>query len=221
MSEKKSLPLDELSSSGEGYIMLFHFQPEFVEKNGFLFEHLKGNFIGGFGLIFVVNHKQSPVGEFQEIIFIPGQFKLQDKEFYSMTKVFTSTPESAEYRKSNWGIPAEAVHFNWEFFDDNSQKINVFKNEKESVSFSFKSYSPGFPISTRFIPNTNFAQVLEDKIFHTNIIGSGKAKFASLKEFSVHPSFFVDIQGIKHWATVRVDDFNLKFSESVIEKLAD
>lgn len=220
MTEKNTKYPAPWNLSGEGYIMLFHFSREFVEKNGFLFDALKGKFMGGFGLVILADYKKSDIGPYRELLFIPGQFKMGVKDYYSITKVFTSTEESLESGKANWGIQKELAHFEIENLEDSTQKFSLTKDSEEIASFVFKSYNPKFPLSTRFIPNTGFAQIFENKLFVNKIMGTGKAKFASLKDFSVNPSFFVDTKGIKLWATVRVDEFNMQFCEGMVEEFS-
>lgn len=219
MTKKNIEKATSYSFLGEGYFMLFHFTRKFVEKNGFLSDPLKGKFNGGFGMILYADYKQSDVGSYRALIFIPGQFKIGEKEFYSMTKVFVSSKEALEVGKNNWGITKELADFDVEDIDENTQKISVSKNSDEIVSFTFKSYNPTFPLSTKFIPNTYFSQIVDNKIYNNEFTGRGKAKFASLKDFSVNPSLFIDTTTIKHWATVRVDNFKLEFLESIMEEM--
>ncbi|ESK93309.1 hypothetical protein Moror_14515 [Moniliophthora roreri MCA 2997] len=71
-------------------------------------------FVGGPGLIMVVQYDDSPVGPYDELVYVPGRFKHKDgTEALRITRVYVSTRESTENGRRNWNIPKEVAKFKY------------------------------------------------------------------------------------------------------------
>jgi len=72
-----------------------------------------GEFIGGPGVMQIVSYSGSPVGPYDELIYIPGRWKYKDGcAAFRITRIYVSTKESTENGRRNWNIPKQVANFN-------------------------------------------------------------------------------------------------------------
>ena len=56
---------------GKGYIFLYRFKKDFVERSGNIPEYLKDSFIGGFGSVMLVDYESSEAGPYGNFFSSP------------------------------------------------------------------------------------------------------------------------------------------------------
>ena len=78
--------------TGDGYIILYRFQREFVEQNGFVSPEMLSCYKGGFGLIMLVNYSSSTAGPYQELLFMGADLFIKGKH----------TSPSLKYTSLQW-----------------------------------------------------------------------------------------------------------------------
>ncbi|CAK5274820.1 unnamed protein product [Mycena citricolor] len=85
-----------------------------------------GEFIGGLGSVMVVSYAESPVGPYNELIYIPGRFKYSDgSKSFRITRIYVSTKESTLNGRRNWNIPKLTADFVIDTSADGSTDIAV------------------------------------------------------------------------------------------------
>ncbi|TFK38138.1 hypothetical protein BDQ12DRAFT_723499 [Crucibulum laeve] len=73
-----------------------------------------GEFTAGMGLIQVISYTESPVGPYDELLYIPGMWKYADgKTGYRITRIYVSTKESTKNGRRNWNIPKQVANFDY------------------------------------------------------------------------------------------------------------
>jgi Acetoacetate decarboxylase (ADC) len=195
--------------SGNGHILVYRFSKEFINKNGHLQDYQKGNFKGIVGTIMLVDYQVSPVGPYQELLIVPGIFNINDKNRFSISKIYVSSQDSVYNGIENWGIPKEFADFK-KTVNGQSENIevsiqgNVFF-KAEIVKKSFK-----FPISTAIFP-LKLVQKLRNKLILTNSTAKGKAMFSRLQNIEVNQEFFPDVSDLKPILTLSVENFKMTF----------
>lgn len=219
MPENHSLILDKkfvLKSpapwrlKGEGILLIFKFKQDWVEHKGNLPKHLRGKFKGGLGLILLVNYKETPVGPFREVLFIPGKFRKTKKQ--AITRILTDTEASAQNGRANWGIPKETLPIEWET-RQNHDTVNVTKDGASIFSAEFESGGISIPFSTAFFP-LRLCQTWNKLKYFTRLSGSGWGKLAKVKHLDLNPEYFPDIRGIAPILAMKVSPFLMRFPES-------
>ena len=110
---------------GKGYIFLYRFKKDFVERSGNIPEYLKDSFIGGFGSVMLVDYESSEAGPYGELLFIPGKFRFNGRKLDTISKIYVSTMESVVNGRANWGIPKEKADFSFEKSGDDEEKAIV------------------------------------------------------------------------------------------------
>ena len=88
---------------GNGYIFIYHFPKEFVEKFGFLADYQRLSFKGDFvGTVMLVDYETSAVGPYQELLFVPGRMTFNKKKLFSISKIYVSSDDSVWNGNENW-----------------------------------------------------------------------------------------------------------------------
>ncbi|WP_448528634.1 acetoacetate decarboxylase family protein [Raineya sp.] len=206
------------SLHGKGYILLYRFEKEFVEKNGFLPEGLLGKFRGIVGSVMLVDYSDSPVGAYQELLFIPGLFQFKQRKAFHISKIYVSTYDSVYNGIENWGIPKELADFRWEKAEKGFERFVVEKQGRNFFSAELKAFGIPFYINTAWLP-FHFYQWRRGTLLHTTPQGKGWAKLCKVQNIQVHSDLFPDISKQKLLAAISVPHFTMNFPEPKQEML--
>ncbi|MDA1267481.1 MAG: acetoacetate decarboxylase family protein [Bacteroidetes bacterium] len=193
--------------NGEGILLLYRFKKSWVESKSNLPEHLQGQFKGGFGYVMLVDYSSSPVGPYQELLFIPGQFG--ENKFQSITRIFVNSEASTDQGRKNWGIPKETASFCWEK-EKGKDRIEVELEGKTILDTEITHGGISFPISTALLP-LRLKQMLDGKTWVTLPKGSGWGKLARVQRMRVDPQLFPDLEGIQPLLALKVNPFTIHF----------
>jgi hypothetical protein len=193
--------------SGEGIILIFKFNKNWVETSGLLPSHLQGKFRGGLGYVMLVNYENSPVGPYHELLIIPGKFRKSKKQ--AITKIYVDSEASTQNGRANWGIPKETLPFSWR--KEANRDIIELKSGGQSI-FSAEISHGGlsFPVTTSLLP-ISLCQTWNKTKYYTKPNGFGWGKLAKVEKLDLNPDFFPDIRGIKPLLAVKVNPFKIKF----------
>lgn len=203
---------------GNGYIFIYHFPKEFVEKLGFLADYQRVSYKPDFvGTVMLVDYATSPVGPYQELLFVPGRLSFDKKKLFSISKIYVSSKDSVENGIANWGIPKELADFKITKPTEKEAIIEVSLSGKTFFKVHLKGGNISFPISTKLFP-LKLAQQLHNDLLVTNSPAKGKATFAKMLDIEVDSQFFPDISQVKPLAILAVKDFEMTFPEPVVLK---
>ena len=192
---------------GEGIMLLYRFKKSWVESKSNLPTQLQGQFKGGFGYVMLVDYSSSPVGPYQELLFIPGQFG--ENKFQSITRILVSSEASTDQGRKNWGIPKETASFRWEK-EKGKDRIQVELDGKKILDTEISHGGISFPISTALLP-LRLKQTLDEKTYLTLPKGSGWGKLARVRRMKVDPQLFPDLEGIQPLVALKVNPFTIHF----------
>ena len=192
---------------GEGIMLLYRFKKSWVESKANLPDHVQGEFKGGFGYVMLVDYSSSPVGPYQELLFIPGQFG--EKKFQSITRILVSSEASTDQGRKNWGIPKETANFRWEK-EKGKEHIVVELDGKKIIDTEISHGGISFPISTSLLP-LRLIQTLDGKTQMTLPKGRGWGKLARVQRMEVDPQLFPDLNGIHPLVALKVNPFTIDF----------
>ncbi|GAB4126542.1 MAG: hypothetical protein OHK0045_01340 [Raineya sp.] len=196
---------------GKGYILLYRFSKEFVERQGFLTNfHKQYEFRGIIGAVMLVDYGSSPVGGYQEILFVPGMFRFAQTTAFNISKIYVSTYESVYNGIKNWGIPKELATFSLEKQSNGFERFEVFRDGKNFFRADLKSFGLPVYVNTAWFP-FRFYQPLGEQVLLTKPHGKGWAKFCKAKNIQVNASFFPDISTQKLLAAMLVPHFTMSF----------
>ncbi|OBZ73854.1 hypothetical protein A0H81_05844 [Grifola frondosa] len=104
----------------------------------------EGAFRGGIGLVMILRYTDSPIGPYDELVIIPGEFtNPSGSHRYRITRIYVSTLSSVYNGRRNWNIPKELAKFTFTS-SPNDPRITELR------VFSATSYSPVVYSSTPF-----------------------------------------------------------------------
>lgn len=171
--------------------------------------------VSGIGGMIIAQYDQSPVGPYNELLYIPGRQKLADRSGFFISKIYVDSMASVKNGRANWGIPKEYADIAIENLDEKQVSIKASQENKNLFSAVMKSKGPSFPISTSLIP-IPLIQSLDDKQFYTKFKGSGTAKWSNIAIEKCDSSFFEDISKHRSLGGLSVNPFNLTFPLTTI-----
>lgn len=198
------------SLEGNAWAMLYHFPHSFVSRWGFLEEYQHQSYRGWLGAVILADYKHSNVGPYQELIFIPGLFKLGGTWAFSISKIWVSSEASLQNGRRNWGIPKELANFTFTN-SPSGTKLKVQKGESLFFEASLKSNGPSVPFSSRFLPLVRLVQEWEHQRLGCKPRASGKLKLASLENAWADEKYFPPLQHLTPLTCLSVSTLEMQF----------
>jgi hypothetical protein len=198
--------------TGNGYIFIFNFPRQFVENYGFIPDYLKGKYRGGLGTVMLVDYHTSPVGPYQEALFVPGLFEHERRKLYSITKIYVSSIESVLDGQDNWGIPKELANFAITPLSNTVERFRMAHEQRTFIDVTLKSQSLQVPVNMRWLPvRPGLIQHYQGKDIITRPLGKGRVGLTKLEDSCVDPIGFPDFSQHKPLMAVRATNFTLEF----------
>jgi hypothetical protein len=201
--------------NGEGIILTYSFNKNWILENGFVPAHLHYKFKGGLSFVMIADYKESDCGPYQELVFIPGLFNIEGKYQLMITKTYVNSEESKVAGRSNWGIPKELAELNWKK-DGSTVLFNAKINDNKFFETQIQSNSIAFPVNNTLIP-FKFYQELEENSFLFQPKGRGRATSAKVKGTRSVQTKFPDLSNGKYINCLHIKNFNLSLPKSEIK----
>jgi hypothetical protein len=197
---------------GCGYIFLYKFDEEFVRLETFLPEVLKNNYCGGLGAVIYLNYAESPVGAFEELLFIPGKFCYRGEKNHFISRAYTSTESAIKEGFEKWHLKKEKATFSHEKLQNHTENITAYVNEDDFASFELKTGK--FKIRMNTIKRLKFSlmQLHDDVPVKIDYSGRLTAKFSKLESIKIRPAFFPDIAKFTPLGIFKLQNLVLRFS---------
>jgi hypothetical protein len=203
--------------TGNGYIFLYRFPKKIIQKNGFLSDYQHLSYKGLVGSMMLVDYHTTPVGPYQELLFIPGLFEMMGKNTFSISKIYVSDQNSVWNGIENWGIPKERSDFEIQSIDERTEKFAVLLNEEPFFEATIRRGNFSFPLTTKLFPLRITQQLRGDWVL-TKPTAKGKAYFGKLTDVKVNSTLFPDIAPFKPFGVLVVKDFQMVFPVAEFRK---
>ena len=192
---------------GEGYIFPLKSTREQALRCGFLPPSERESFVGGWGAWMVVRYRESPVGPYDELLYIPGCSRRGWRLTWQITKIYVSTQASARAGIRNWGIPKEVAPFH---FTDESGALRVRVGDDAEPFFAatLRVHGPVFPIVSLGTPpslrqpvrewpptDTQLPKIREGEWLRLPALGLGWgwSRLVALSDVQADPAQFPDV----------------------------
>jgi hypothetical protein len=203
--------------TGSGFVLLYRFPAGFINQYGQMADYQLNGFKGLIGAVMLVDYKASDVGPYQELLFIPGMFKLANKWAFSISKIYVSTYESLWNGVENWGIPKELADFQISY--NGSETIfETGLNQKTFFKAAINDFGMKFPISTQYLPTVKIVQQWKSGLLQTSPQAKGSVRFCKLMEIKADPLFFPPLDHVKPLLCLSIKDFSMIFPVARILK---
>ena len=165
------------SLRGRGHIFLYRFSQAFIDQPGLMPAALRSSFEGGLGALMLVSYTHSDCGPYQELLLIPGNFRMQGKLRRSITQIVVSTEASVVNGRKNWGIPKQEASFVVDRAADGSESW-IVRGDGRAIfqgRVQTRGWVPALPVHSALIPNT-IAQSWQNELFVTKVSARGWGK---------------------------------------------
>jgi hypothetical protein len=196
---------------GSGYIFLLKCDRQTNLEDANIPTALRDGFLGGLSLVMLVDYTSSPVGPYNELLYIPGRFKFANGRCdRSITRIYVDSEPSLVGGRENWGIPKDLAHFT---FHEGRTDITVKVGEVDAARFAVKPFGPSLPFSTGLLPIglRTLSQLWEGKVFNFALSGKGRTRLASFAPEHFAPHLFPDLKKRRVLTGVYVEGFDLQF----------
>lgn len=190
---------------GRGFTLMYKFSKKFIQNCQAIPAEIRESFQGGLGYLMLVDYTQTPVGPYQEILFIPGKVNAGKGKKQVISNIFVSTMKSVISGRANWGIPKDLATFDWQ-----KNKLSIQYQEQSLFKATFEKRWLIFPISTSLLP-IQLHQQLDGKDFLVNPKGMGIGRLAKVKSMEINADLFPDIASQKPLMSIYVEPFELTF----------
>lgn len=197
---------------GTGYIFLCRFPAEFVERYAGLSGMTASGFKGGLGTLMVVDYAESDAGPYQELLFIPGRFKLAGQGCFHIPKIYVSSEASIVNGRRNWAIPKEQADF--EFVQNGREEsVHFSRNGVAGGHLRIKTLPIKMPITTALLPAglRTFIQPSDSGLLKTVVRAHGMAQAIRVQEINFTEAFFPPVQPEHILLGVKVPVFHMTF----------
>ncbi|MCB0550022.1 MAG: acetoacetate decarboxylase family protein [Phaeodactylibacter sp.] len=203
------------SLRGEGAMLFYRLPEAFAREHGGIPENLASSFQGIVSCVMLVDYRNSPVGPYRELLFIPGLFGTERGRRFSITRIFVDSQESMEWGRRNWAIPKDMAEFHWKRTGPYADEVRINREEEPMLEASIKGMGPRFPISTALIP-LRIHQELDGRVVETSPRGKGMGQWARVPHLRVLSDAFPDISSYRPFAALRVSGFQMTFPEGIV-----
>lgn len=196
--------------TGDGFIWLFRFSRAFVEREGVMASWQRARLASALGAMMLVDYRQTNVGPYRELLFIPGRFSIGGRRTFSISKIYVSTEASVRGGVENWGIPKEIASFTRERRSDGSESFSAARDGRMFFSAELAPFGPRFPISSSLVPLT-VAQAQRGDLLITRPTAQGRARLCRVRALRIDGARFPDVSRLRPIAVIAVSGFRMNF----------
>lgn len=194
--------------TGSAYALFYRFSDAYIYDRVSLPPELSGMFVGGLGVIALVDYATSPVGPYRELLFAPGQFAYGRKKRHTVTHIYVSTQASVDSGRANWGLPKQLADFTVESRDG----VDRWTVRRDGQRLFEGRFQPGhltvpFP---GWLYRPRLMQPWLDRLYETRIKGSGRLQLAELEE-PITGGEFPNVGAARPIGVVHLSRFKLTF----------
>lgn len=195
--------------TGSAYALFYRFSDAYVYDRVALPPELSGMFVGGLGVLALVDYATSPVGPYRELVFSPGQFAYGRRKRHTITHIYVSSQASVDSGRANWGLPKLLADFT---IARSGSDVDHWRVERDGQRLFEGRFHPGrlalpFP---GWLYRPRLTQPWEDTVYETRFKVSGKLQTCELEQ-PVTGGEFPDIGASRPIGVVHFPAFRLTF----------
>lgn len=168
----------------------------------------------------LVNYKDSPVGPYHELLFIPGTFAFQGGRYPSISRILVSTQASVDNGRRNWGIPKDRCDFRVEAQEQGVVVTELLRDDKTPFArLRLQGWGRTVPVAT-WLPRRlkALAQLWQGRQFVLSPSASGRMRMARVLDWQFDATEFPDLARGRCLMALEIPDFRMTFPEPEISR---
>lgn len=203
----------------QGYILVLRWPRERADADPFTPPELRDRRVGSFAYVMFLDYSHSPVGPYQELLFIPGGFRDDDRTCYTITRIYVSSADSVDSGRHNWGIPKEQASFDVAYGEDRIDRVTMRVGDREAARFTFKHMPVGFPLYAGLVPQgmRTLRHTLDGHRYTIAPTATSPLRFASVRQAEIDGALFPSFGPSDVLAAVKATRVNMTFPVASIE----
>ncbi len=201
---------------GRGLIVLARMPAALLDQHNFLPDTLKGSRRGQLGAMMFVDYASSPVGPYQELLFVPGTVLFGQRRCRTISRIFVSTMESVVNGRRNWGIPKDLCQFKVQENPDSGViSVDISLDNQRIGEFAYSSGKLSLPVTSALCPKSllTLGQRWEQQDYFYTPAARGSVSRAQIQHMHFNQEFFPDITRGSMQLALAVPKFEMVFSE--------
>jgi hypothetical protein len=201
---------------GSGYVFIFLGRDRSLDGEG----PPGFDFVGGLGVVMLLDYTESDAGPYRELLFVPGSFQRRrgGGRFYSVTRIYVSSMASVTNGRRNWAIPKELAKFEIGR-DGRDEHVRVTSGGRPFFEARISRSSLALPMTGALIPASRrtLCQHRDGNLFFTAPTGSGRVTLARIRHATIDERMFPDFRRFGPLLSLHVGDLRLRFPVAVVE----
>jgi hypothetical protein len=197
---------------GDAYILLTTSEREVNVADAGIDSALEGIYNNLFNAMVVADYRESPIGPFRELLYIPGRFRFGfDDEPMSITRGYANSEAGLWNRRAHWGVPAQFAEITRQPLPTQGDHFAV--GATSFASFSFEVFGPDQPLNGKVIPRAfrSIGQRCDDVTLLYTFAITGTMRAARFIPHAFDSSMFPDMAKREFVACIKICDFLAEF----------
>lgn len=209
----ESVPAPPWELSGHGWVIMFRGEDLVRNQPGLVPAALRARYRAGFGAAVLVRYEDSPVGPYDELMLVPGQFAFGEAHHPSITTSYVSTRASALHGQRNWGIPKQLAEFEVTRPAKRAERFVVRWGGQQVIDVSLRRGWWRVPVSSSLVPEAfrTLAHAWDGRILLTDVAAKGWVCRAELEHIECEAELFPDVAPLELAGVVAVPTFHMTF----------
>jgi hypothetical protein len=197
---------------GDAFLVLTISPTETNLADAAISNEMAGIYNNLFNVMVVADYRESPIGPFRELAYIPGRFRFAfDEERMSITRSYATTEAGVLNRRAHWGVPTEFAEIVTKREPSDHEHFSV--GQGKVADFSFECFGPSVPLNGKVIPPAlrSFGQLRDDMTLLYTLGITGTMRAARFIPHSFDASRFPDMTKRQLVVSIKVSDFLAEF----------
>jgi hypothetical protein len=196
--------------TGDGWVVLFRLRAADAARPGIVRPELQGRWRGGMGAVAFMRYRDSGVGPYDELLFIPGLADVGGKLAFSISQIVVTSAGSVVNGRANWGIPKDLAEMQIVRRPTGEEVLRAGPEGDPFAELIARSLGPRLPFNSARIP-LPIAQVWNGQIFRIGLTMQASARWLDVIRWRGDGVRFPALTGLRPLAGIKLENFAITF----------
>lgn len=201
---------------GDGWVLLFRLSAAYAARPGLVRPELRSVWQGAIGAVAWMHYRESSVGPYDELLFIPGLTGVGGRSAFSISQIYVSSMTSVVNGRANWGIPKDRADISVETWPSGEEVLRAGPANDPFAELIARPGGPRLPVDTRALP-LPIVQVWQGQIFRLGLTMQAQVRWLDVIRWHADGVRFPSLAGLRPLAAVKLENFAITFPVPEIE----